>query len=88
MTNTKLWTSHMAHPSSSNVSYSCARPRDQTFSVRPVGTHEERRAMYKNGASYIGKMLTVKYQELSNDGVPRFPVGLHIREDWDMGGDQ
>ena len=70
------------------IVFVCKTKDDQTFSVRPVGTHEERKVMYKNGASYIGKMLTVKYQELSNDGVPRFPVGLHIREDWDMGGDQ
>ena len=66
----------------------CETPEGETFSVRPVGTHEERKVMYKNGASYIGKLLTVKYQELSNDKVPRFPVGLHIREDWDMGGER
>ena len=66
----------------------CETPEGETFSVRPIGTHEERKVMYKNGDSYIGKLLTLKYQELSNDKVPRFPVGLHIREDWDMGGDQ
>jgi DNA ligase-1 len=66
----------------------CETPEGETFSVRPVGTHEERKVMYKNGASYIGKLLTVKYQELSNDKVPRFPVGLHVREDWDMGGER
>ena len=70
------------------IVFVCKTKDNQTFSVRPVGTHEERKAMYKNGASNVGKLLTVKYQELSNDGVPRFPVGLHIREDWDMGGDQ
>ena len=62
----------------------CETPEGETFNVRPVGTHEERKVMYKNGASYVGKLLTVKYQELSNDNVPRFPVGLHIREEWDM----
>ena len=66
----------------------CKIPTGETFSIRPVGTHEERKVMYKNGESYIGKLLTVKYQELSNDGVPRFPVGLHVREDWDMGGER
>ena len=66
----------------------CETPEGETFNVRPVGTHEERKVMYKNGASYVGKLLTVKYQELSNDNVPRFPVGLHIREDWDMGGER
>ena len=66
----------------------CETPEGERFNVRPVGTHEERKVMYKNGASYVGKLLTVKYQELSNDNVPRFPVGLHIREDWDMGGER
>jgi len=62
----------------------CETPEGETFSVRPIGTHEERKEMYKKGDTYIGRLLTVKYQELSNDGVPRFPVGLHIREEWDM----
>ena len=62
----------------------CQTKEGQYFNVRPVGTHEERKEMYKVGHTYIGKPLTVKYQELSNDGVPRFPVGLHIRESWDM----
>lgn len=66
----------------------CETPEGERFNVRPVGTHEERKVMYKNGASYVGKLLTVKYQELSNDKVPRFPVGLHVREDWDLGGEQ
>ena len=66
----------------------CETPEGETFSVRPIGTHEERKVMYKDGDSYIGKLLTVKYQELSNDKVPRFPVGLHVREDWDMGGER
>ena len=62
----------------------CETKDGQEFSVRPTGTHEERKEMYKKGDTYIDKLLTVKYQELSNDGIPRFPVGLHIRETWDM----
>ncbi|HIJ11303.1 TPA: hypothetical protein HA278_04560, partial [Candidatus Woesearchaeota archaeon] len=64
--------------------FTCKTKDGQEFSVRPIGTHEERKEMYKKGDTYIGKLLTVKYQELSNDGVPRFPVGLHTREEWDM----
>ena len=30
--------------------------------------------------NYIGKMLTVIFQEYSGIGVPRFPVGKCIRE--------
>tara|TARA_Y100000593_G_scaffold21384_1_gene42868 strand:+ start:624 stop:1799 length:1176 start_codon:yes stop_codon:yes gene_type:complete len=64
--------------------FTCKTKDGQEFSVRPIGTHDERKEMFKKGDTYIGKLLTVKYQELSNDGVPRFPVGLHIREEWDM----
>lgn len=50
------------------------------FSVRPRGTLEMRRKWFEEGASYFGKQLTVIYQELSEHGVPRFPVGKSIRE--------
>jgi DNA ligase-1 len=69
------------------IVFVCETPDGQQFSVRPTGTHEERKEWFLNGEAFIGKMLTVKYQELSIDGVPRFPVGLHFREDWDMGGE-
>jgi DNA ligase-1 len=29
----------------------------------------------------VGKMLTVQFQEMTRDGVPRFPVGLRLRKD-------
>ena len=69
------------------IVFECELPDGQTFSVRPTGTHDERKDWFAHGETFIGKMLTVKYQELSNDGVPRFPVGLHFREEWDMGGE-
>jgi len=51
-----------------------------TFNVRPKGTREERTEAFNNADSQIGKMLTVRYFELTNDGVPRFPVGIAIRD--------
>lgn len=50
------------------------------FNVRPVGTYEERRAIFQDAASYIGKELTVRYQNLTEDGIPRFPVGRGVRD--------
>ena len=50
------------------------------FWVRPKGTQEERRALFTYGFSFIGKYLTVRYQELTDDGIPRFPVGISIRD--------
>jgi len=53
---------------------------ESIFSVRPKGSMDSRRELYTNGFKYVGKMLTVVYQELSEGGVPRFPVGKCIRE--------
>ena len=50
------------------------------FSVRPRGTHEERATAFKTASKQLGKMLTVRFQELTEDGIPRFPVGLAIRD--------
>jgi len=57
--------------------------RLKTFSVRPMGTREHRAELFDHGSEYIGRKLTVKYQELSEDNVPRFPVGKAVREDFD-----
>lgn len=53
---------------------------DKTFSVRPKGSRETRRKWFTNLDSIIGKQLTVRYQELSEDKVPIFPVGLVLRD--------
>jgi DNA ligase-1 len=50
------------------------------FSVRPRGTMEQRRAWFSDGDSYIGKNLTVIFQELTEEGKPRFPVGKAVRD--------
>jgi DNA ligase-1 len=50
------------------------------FSVRPRGTLDMRRKWLEEASSFVGKSLTVIYQELSEQGVPRFPVGKGIRE--------
>jgi hypothetical protein len=50
------------------------------FSVRPRGTLEIRRKWLQEADAFVGKPLTVIYQELSEQGVPRFPVGKGIRE--------
>jgi len=55
------------------------------FTCRPQMTLEKRRELYKdylsNPDNYIGKMYTVRYQELYENNIPRFPVGIDIRYD-------
>ena len=53
---------------------------DQHFSVRPEGTLETRKGYLKEKDKYIGKQLTVRYQNLTALGIPRFPVGVAIRD--------
>ena len=55
-------------------------PDTAIFKVRPRGSFEERKELYRNSKEYLGKLLTVRYQELTDDGKPRFPVGLGIRD--------
>lgn len=62
------------------VIWECSTSDGQTFRVRPRGTQEDRKVLFENGSDYVGQQLTVRYQELTDDGVPRFPVGIAIRD--------
>lgn len=53
---------------------------DHTFSVRPEGTIESRKELFNDKHTYLGKDLTVKFQNLTALGIPRFPVGIAIRD--------
>jgi ATP-dependent DNA ligase len=52
----------------------------KTFSVTMHGTIDSRKQMLDNVKGYYGKLLTVKYQEISAEGAPRFPVGICFRD--------
>ena len=62
------------------VVWQCETSSGDRFWVRPMGTQEERKAYYNDGNKYLGAKLTVRYQELTDDGIPRFPVGVSIRD--------
>ena len=51
-----------------------------TFYPKPEGSAEQKLVWYANRKDYYGKMLTVRYQEPSSNGIPRFPVGVAIRD--------
>lgn len=56
------------------VIWTCKTQDNQTFNVRPKGTREERQMLYKRAKDFIGHQLHVKYFELTDAGVPRFPT--------------
>jgi len=62
------------------VIWECKTVDGSIFSVRPRGTRETRSELLVQADNYIGKKLTVRFQELSEIGVPRFPVGIVIRD--------
>jgi len=62
----------------------CVTENGQEFKVVPQGTMEERKDAYTSASKHIGQLLKVKYFELTDDGIPRFPVGLGIRLAEDM----
>ena len=62
------------------VIWVCETADGKEFTVRPRGTMEQRREWFNEGDAYIGKKLTVVYQELTEEGKPRFPVGKAVRQ--------
>ena len=58
----------------------CVTKEGKEFSVRPRGTIEHRRKLFQTGEKYVGKKLTIIYQELTEEGKPRFPVGKDVRD--------
>jgi len=62
------------------VLWVCKTAEGKLFNCRPQGSREDRIDMFNEGDKYVGKMLTVKFQEWSDDKIPRFPVGRTIRD--------
>lgn len=52
----------------------CVTESGSNFNIRPKGTREERKELYKRGSEFIGRKLQVKYFELTEAGIPRFPT--------------
>lgn len=50
------------------------------FNVKPQGTRELRAEYFRNADKLIDKKVTVQYQGLSDDGIPRFPSAIAVRD--------
>jgi DNA ligase-1 len=59
----------------------CDAGDGKTFRVKMMGALDDLKTYFDNPEPWIGRQLTVKYQNLSADGLPRFPVALRFRED-------
>lgn len=62
------------------VIWQCVTADGKLFNVVPKGTLVDKAKWFKEADKHVGKMLKVKFFEKSEDGIPRFPVGLGMRE--------
>jgi DNA ligase-1 len=60
--------------------FKCATAEGREFDVAPKGTEQQRLEMLQNANNLVGKQLTVRYFDWTDDRVPHFPVGIAIRE--------
>lgn len=51
------------------------------FKAKPLGNKEMKEFWFENYKDFVGKQLTVRYQDRSAEGVPRFPRGIAFREE-------
>lgn len=62
--------------------FTCRTQDGSEFDVKLAGDTAALKGYFENPDRAIGKLLTVQYQGLTGkSGVPRFPVGLRLRED-------
>lgn len=58
----------------------CETKEGGQFRAKMSGSTERLEQIWFEQKKYLGKNLTVQYQGLSGTGIPRFPVGLRVRE--------
>ncbi len=59
----------------------CLTNGGDQFKAKMSGNTERLKEYFEDHSLWKGKMLTVQFQDLTSYGIPRFPVGLRIRED-------
>lgn len=63
-----------------NRSGMMGRVKFKNFDANARGSHQYFKELLVNKHKYVGKMATVRYQNLTPDGIPRFPVMIAIRD--------
>ena len=61
--------------------FNCITGAGLAFKAKMSGDTSKLKEYFENHDLWKNKLLTVKFQDLTSYGIPRFPVGLRIRED-------
>ena len=60
--------------------FTCTNASGDLFDCKMEGSLDVLKEILKNPKSVIGKMLTVRYQGFTNGKMPRFPIGVSVRD--------
>jgi DNA ligase-1 len=60
--------------------FTCSTETGESFACKMEGALDTLKPYLTNPDTAIGKKLTVRYQGLTNGGVPRFPIGVGVRD--------
>ena len=60
-------------------SFICRTTDGKQFNVKLAAPEKTLKHYFEHPKEFMGRPLTVQYQQLSEDGIPRFPVGKAIR---------
>lgn len=66
------------------IKYTCVQEEGLTFEVRPMGDAAERKQLLMTADEDVGKMLTVRFQERSDDNIPLHLRGVAFRPEKDL----
>ena len=58
----------------------CKSAKGDEFRCKMAGSIDRLKELFADKDALIGKKLTVKFQNTTDRGVPRFPVGVAIRD--------
>ena len=62
------------------ATFTCITKSKKSFDCNMKCSYDKKKHYWKYRNDYIGQLLTVRYQEKSKDKIPRFPVGIAIRD--------
>ena len=59
----------------------CETPEGKEFAATPEGTMDYRASLWENRDEYVNRWATIRFQNLSEDGIPVFPIAVDFREE-------
>ena len=60
--------------------FTCTNKNGDLFDCKMEGSLEKLKEILLDSRNVIGKMLTVRYQGFTNGNMPRFPIGVSVRD--------